>query len=234
MTHLEQELQSLKTDSLQMLELVLQQLRKAHQTIEKFDADIILDVKHVEKRIDAFELKIAMDCENALALFSPVAVDLRFILSVLKMATSIERLGDYAKSMVSLINRFEQPVQAELIAKTQVMNMFATCENMLVIVIEAFETDNSALARKPLLLDEDIDLIDRNANIVIAQWIREHPEDVVNALTMFEILKRLERFGDQVKNITLEIIFHLEAKMLKHHKKQLKKEKEMMRGTQND
>ncbi len=230
MTHLEQELHSLKSDTIEMMELVCGQLKKAHTSLSDFDKDILLDVKHTEKRIDAFELKLSMDCENALALFSPVAVDLRFILSVLKMVTSIERLGDYAKSVVGLVNRFKQPVDKELIDKTKVLDMFIKCETMFEIIQQAFEQENSAEVRKTLLIDDEIDNINADSEKAIAEWIKQHPEDVMNALIMLEIIKRLERFGDQLKNISHEIIFHLEAKVLKHHKKLLKQEKENLKN----
>ena len=230
MTHLEQELQNLKNDTMEMMKLVQGQLQKAHKSLHEFDKDIIIDIKHVEKRIDAFELKLSMDCENALALFSPVAVDLRFILSVLKMVTSIERLGDYAKSMVSLVGKFQHPVDNELLTKTEVVSMFEKCEMMLEIVQTAFETENSTLARRTFLLDEEIDAINNKSEEIVAEWIKQHPDDVMNALTFLEIIKRLERFGDQLKNMTHEIIFHIEAKVLKHHKKQMKLEKDALRG----
>lgn len=230
MTHLEQELLTLKNDTSEMMKLVQSQLQKARKSLHEYDKDIIIDVKHVEKRIDAFELKLTMDCENALALFSPVAVDLRFILSVLKMVTSIERLGDYAKSVVSLVGKFQHPVEEELFQQTQILAMFEKCELMLDIVETAFETENSALARRTFLLDEEIDAINNKSEEIVAEWIKQHPNDILNALTFLEIIKRLERFGDQLKNMTHEIIFHIEAKVLKHHKKQMKIEKDALRG----
>ena len=233
MTHLEQELQILKNDTSEMMMLVQSQMKKAQQSLSFFDKDILLDIKHVEKRIDAFELKLSMDCENALALFSPVAVDLRFILSVLKMVTSIERLGDYAKSIVLSVSKFDQPVNESLITKTKIVTMFEKCELMLEIIETAFKTENSALARKTLLLDEEIDTINDNAESVIIEWIKNNPDDVGNALTILDIIKRMERFGDQIKNMTHEIIFHIEARMLKHHKKQIKIEKDALREHNN-
>ena len=230
MTHLEQELQNLKRDTTDMMKLVQTQLQKAHKSLHNFDKDILLDVKHTEKRIDAYELKLSMDCENALALFSPVAVDLRFILSVLKMVTSIERLGDYAKSIVNLVGKFEQPVNQQLMANFRILEMFEKCESMLEIIETAFEAENSTLARKTLLLDEEIDAINKISETVLIEWIKNNPNDVSNTLTVFEIIKKLERFGDQLKNMTHEIIFHIEAKVIKHHKKQIKQEKEALRS----
>jgi len=233
MTHLEQELQNLKADTIEMMNLVLSQFQKTQVALVEYDIDIVREVKHLEKRVDAFELKISMDCENALALFSPVAIDLRFILAVLKMVTSVERLGDYAKSMTAIISRFQQPVNQELLEMSQIKKMFELAAKMLQCVQSAFDTDNSQLARKPLALDDELDALDNAAELAILQWMKDHPDDIENAVHLLLIVKRLERFGDQVKNIAHEIIFHLEAKMLKHHKKQIKRVKEELEGESN-
>lgn len=226
MTHLEQDLQSLKNDTSEMIHMVQGQLETAHSSFQTFDKDILFQVKHIEKRIDAFELKISMDCENALALFSPVAVDLRFILSVLKMVTAIERLGDYAKSIVSLIAKFKQPVNQDLVNQTQVLEMFEKCKSMLHIIEISFETEDSSLARKILTLDHEIDEINLVAEAAIIKWIKDNPTDIENCIIILDCIKKLERFGDQMKNMTHEIIFHIEARMLKHQKKQIKNSKD--------
>lgn len=226
MTHLEQELYSLKVDTSVMMNMVLSQFEKAESALINFDKEIIKDIKHLEKKVDAYELKISMDCENTLALFSPVAVDLRFVLAVLKMVTSVERLGDYAKSLGSTIGKLNRPVNQDLLDSCQVLKMFDIAKAMLKHVQSAFENDNSVEARVPLKLDDDLDAINELSDQLIIEWIRQNPDDVDNALRVLLIIKRLERFGDQVKNIAHEIIFHHEAKMFKHHKKQLKKEME--------
>ena len=226
MTHLEQELHSLKTDTIDMMNLVLNQFDKAELALVNFDMEIIKDIKHLEKKVDAYELKISMDCENALALFSPVAVDLRFVLAVLKMVTSVERLGDYAKSIGNTISKLNRPVNQELLENCKVIKMFDISKSMLKHVQNAFENDNSTEARIPLKLDDEIDAINNASEVLVIEWIKQYPEDVENALRVLLIIKRLERFGDQIKNIAHEIIFHQEAKMFKHHKKQIQKEKD--------
>jgi len=82
MNHLDTELQILKADTLEMWALVINQITKAQEAIMNFDTDLAHEVHVNEKRVDAFELKLNMDCENILALFNPVAIDLRFVLAV--------------------------------------------------------------------------------------------------------------------------------------------------------
>ena len=76
--------------------LVLSQLRNAKSALVNSDSDLARVVISLEKRVNAFELKIDSDCENYIALFSPVAIDLRLVLSILKINKTLERIGDFA------------------------------------------------------------------------------------------------------------------------------------------
>ena len=97
MTHLDTELKELKASLIDMWQLVLNQLAHSREAMEKLDKELANQVLANEKRVDAFELKINMDCENILALFNPVANDLRFVLAALRINSDLERIGDYAK-----------------------------------------------------------------------------------------------------------------------------------------
>lgn len=226
MTHLEQELYTLKLDTSAMMTMVLTQVEKTEKVLKNFDKEIIRDIKHLEKKIDAYELKISMDCENTLALFSPVAIDLRFVLAVLKMVTSIERLGDYVRSVSGILDKLPKPIDKELLELCKVVRMFEIAKSMLTHVQEAFDNVNSIEARIPLKLDDELDELAEISEKHIIQWIAGHPDDIECALKLMLIIKRVERFGNQIKNISHEIIFHQEAKVFKHHKKKIQKAKD--------
>jgi phosphate transport system protein len=83
----------------------------------------------------------------------------------------------------------------------------------------AFETEDTAIARKIFKQDEIMDKINKEANHSIADYIRNHPENIEQALYILSTIRKLERVGDQSKNIAEEIIFYIEAKVLKHSKK---------------
>jgi phosphate transport system protein len=86
-------------------------------------------------------------------------------------------------------------------------------------VLEAFDKENTAIARKVFLQDELLDEINLKANAAIAEYIRNHPENIESALYLLSIIRKLERVGDQAKNMAEEIIFYIEAKVLKHRSK---------------
>lgn len=219
MTHLDTEIKTLKSSVMSMWLMVINQLEKAERAITKRDKDLAKEIKVNEKRVDAYELKINMDCENILALFSPVAVDLRFVLAAMKINYNLERMGDYAKSISDYTDQMSKNFDKKLFKTTGVPEMFAISFTMLNDALHAFENDDPQLVRSVFQLDDDLDNLSDKAEETISEWIQVNPTEARDALFLHSIIKKLERVGDQAKNISTEIIFHTEAKMLRHKKK---------------
>ena len=219
MSHLEIELNQLREEVINMFNLVYSQLTKGMSALINFDKDLAREVVMVEKRVNAAELKIDRDCENILAIYSPVAVDLRFVLAVLKINTNLERTGDIAEGIAKLILDTDSSFKPELLDSTKVIEMYHEALQILEEMLNAVEKDDSALARSIFRRDELLDEINRTANQLISNHLKEHPEDLHQALNLLSIIRRLERVGDQAENIAEEIIFYLEAKVIKHTKK---------------
>ncbi len=221
MTHLDTELKLLRAELNEMWMLVIRQMNKSKSALSLFDKDVATDVDINEKRVNVYELKIDRDCENILALYNPVAIDLRFVLAVLKINYNLERIGDYAQGIALIIKEFDQPFQKDLFDKTGVIQMYEECIAMLCDTLDSFETENNQTARAIFGRDEKLDTINRKANSVIADYIKMNPKEIEHGLSMLSIIRRLERVGDQTKNIAEEIIFYIEAKVLKHRTKGL-------------
>jgi phosphate transport system protein len=222
MTHLDTELHLLKKDVTEMWALVINQMTKAKDAMVNFDKDLAMDVEINEKRVNVFELKLDGDCENILALYNPVAVDLRFVLAVLKINYNLERIGDYAQGIALIVKDTKTPFDKELFEKTKVIQMFDTSLGLLNDTLESFVNEDPKLARTIFQKDEILDEINRTANQVIGQMICGNMEHVNNYLNVLSVIRRLERVGDQTKNIAEEIIFYIEAKVLKHKGKNKK------------
>ncbi len=222
MTHLETELLRLKKDMVEMWDTVINQVQKARAVVELGNKDLINEMATGEKLIDAFELKVDMDCENFLALFSPVANDLRLVLAILKINYNLERIGDFAWSTAKVIREMENPTTSESLEKTNLILMLDTAILMLKTALEAFETDDNNLASTIFEKDKILDDNNKNANQIISELIKQHPEDITNFLSMLTIIKKLERIGDHTKNIAEEIIFFVEAKVIRHNRKKSK------------
>lgn len=219
MNHLDTEIQLLKKNVVEMWQLVNNQFDKSQLIISKFDKNLIHNIKVNEKMVDTFELLIDRNCENILALYNPVATDLRFVLSVLKINYNLERIGDYSSGISKLVDDLEKPISEELINSTNIIKMFNLCKELLTDSLNSFETENNWETRNILGSDKAINKINKEATKIVSDYIIKKPEDVMTAMNILSIIRKLERVGDHIQNIAEELIFYMEAKVLKHQKK---------------
>jgi phosphate transport system protein len=225
MSHLDIELQQLKAENIKMWTLVNLQLKKGKESLLSLDKDLAREVILTERRVNAYELKLDRDCENIFALFNPVAVDLRFVLAVLKINNNLERTGDIVEGIAKFVLNVDSNFDTKLLEITRVVEMYAAANSMMESVLEAFDKEDTSMARKVFQQDELLDDINIKANSIIADYIRNHPDSIEPALYLLSIIRKLERVGDQAKNMAEEIIFYIEAKVLKHRSK-IEKNKE--------
>lgn len=219
MTQLETEINLLKDEVKNMWSLVNSQLVKARTALIEFDKDLAREVILKEKRVNGSELKIDRDCENMFALYSPVAIDLRFLLAVLKINSNLERIGDIAEGIAKYVLSTEEALSPELLTATKLTEMYNEAMIMLEDTQNAFANEDTALARGVFKKDEVLDAINKQANELIMAYLQDYPKDIDASLYALSIIRKLERVGDQAKNIAEEIIFYLEAKVLKHSNK---------------
>lgn len=221
-SHLDSELRSLKEDILSMWKLVRSQLEKGKASLVNFDRDLARQVVASERRVNAYELKIDRDCENIFALFNPVAIDLRFVLAVIKINSNLERVGDIAEGVSRFVIDSEAQFEADLLAQSRIIEMFDLAIEMLEEVAEAFENEDTKLARTMFKKDERIDEINNQISKIAADYIRHNPTNIPSVLHILSMIRKIERVGDQAKNIAEEIIFFVEAKVIKHKDEHLK------------
>ena len=224
LTPLDNEIQQLKRQVISMWEMVLSQLQKAEEALKNMDRDLAREVILTEKRVNAFELKIDRDCEDILALFAPVAIDLRFILAVLKINMNLERTGDIAEGIGKFVVDIRHDFDVRLLEITRVLEMYQQGNEMIIDVMNAFEEEDTSLARKVFKKDDLLDEINKNAAAIVANFIKDNPSKIESALYILSTIRKLERVGDQAKNMAEEIIFYSEAKVLKHKPKNKKSE----------
>jgi phosphate transport system protein len=216
MTPLENEITALKKELVNMWILVQSQLNKAKEAMIQFDKDLAREVLLKEKRVNSFELKIDRDCENIFALHCPVAVDLRFLLAALKINTNLERIGDIAAGIAKYVVDSSVNFDLAALESTSLIRMYDEAINILIDTRTAFEKEDTIMARSIFKRDDVLDDINDNAPITIANVIKADKNSLPEALYILSIIRKLERVGDQSKNIAEEIIFYVEAKILKH------------------
>ncbi|ANI90276.1 phosphate transport system regulatory protein PhoU [Arachidicoccus ginsenosidimutans] len=214
---IESEIQHLKEEVINMWTLVRKQLQKAKNAIVNFDQDLAREVIVKEKRVNSYELKIDRDCEDIFALRTPVAVDLRFVLAVLKINYNLERIGDIAEGIAKYLINAGKPFSQNLLKQSKVLDMLDVSLSILDDALSAFENENTILARSIFQRDEYLDEININSTKFAKEYLQEHPEEIDELLYIYSTIRKIERVGDQTKNIAEEIIFYVEAKVLKHN-----------------
>ncbi|MEZ5014326.1 MAG: phosphate signaling complex protein PhoU [Chitinophagales bacterium] len=216
MSQIDNPVHKIKGDLSEMFQLVSKQLTKAQQALQKFDKDLAREVIQIERRVNGEELQIDRAAENFIALYAPVAIDLRFVLAVLKINNNLERIGDIAEGISKYILETEKNFDAGLTESCNVQPMFEAAIRMLNDTQTAFDNEDTNIARKIFKYDDYLDHINMEAIQILSDMVKKDPSKVGDALYIISIIRKLERIGDQLKNIAEEIIFYIEAKVLKH------------------
>jgi phosphate transport system protein len=217
--HSEIELKALKESMGLMWRLTLSQIQKCKQAYLTDDEELAREIVSREKRVNSFELKIDSDCENYIALFAPVAVDLRLVLSLMKISITLERIADFAEGIALHVLEDDcHKVLEALKDDLKIEAMFDAVISMLSDSLVALESENTKLAGKILQKDEEVDTIYKEGRKVLAEYIRKNPEHGACALNIVLILRRIERIGDHCSNAIEDIVFYIDAKVLKHSK----------------
>jgi len=217
MTALEHALKELKDDVILMWIMVEAQLEAAHKAMLQYDQHLAREVMQKEKRINAYELKIDEQCEDILARYQPVAVDLRFLLAVLKINANLERTADIADGIARYVIDAPEGFDHDLLQSTHLLDMYTEGMTMLSDTRIAFEREDTALARSIFQRDEIIDTYNLQALDIVTEHLQQGSAHIRQELLVLSIIRKLERVGDQAKNLAEEIIFYVEAKVLKHH-----------------
>jgi phosphate transport system protein len=216
MTHLEQVLIDLRKDLQNMAVLVQSQLAKSRKALVDFDQSMANEVLHIENRVNAMELQIDRLCENVVALYSPVATDMRTVFAYFKINAHLERMGDYAKNIAHNVLSLKEPYDANLLTKLNVAKMFDIANDMIDENIVALMSGNPESAHDVFEMDLVLNELHKQDIDIIVEEIQANPAQTRALLDMASTIRRLERVGDYNTNIAEEIIFCFEARVMKH------------------
>lgn len=214
---IESELLLLKKEIDEMWTLVYSQLDRAGEAVLTLDKELARQVVVREKRVNAFELKIDSDVEDVIALYNPVAIDLRFVLAMLKINTNLERLGDFAESIARFVINCDEPaLDSELLKRLRLEEMHTEVLSMLEIAKRALNEESLELATSVFAKDNLLDDINGSVSSVLADYLKDHTDNLLPYLNLATVFRKLERSGDHITNIAEEIVFYIDAKVLKH------------------
>lgn len=220
MKYIEQELLHLKSKVLEMWTMTETQLETVGQALLDSDTDLAREVILRERSINATDLKIDSECENIIALYAPVAIDLRFVLAMLTTSNDLERIADFCEGIAQyVLKNIDQLPPKELLDNIQLPEMFRIVSSMLTTARKAFEDESTLDAARVLEIDDQVDRLNAEAVAKLADYLKTHPDDGMMCLQLYATVRRLERLGDHCTNLVEELIFYLDAKILKHKDK---------------
>lgn len=184
------------------------------QQIEKF-----AEVHEIEQKINEEHIKVDNTCLRFLAKQGPVAKDLRFIFSIIKLNADLERMGDQAVNIAycgrDYLNRVTSE-QKNFSSPAEIEEMSRIVRQMIRQSLDSFVREDIDLARKILVMDDEVD---QRRNLVftkMTQLMREHPEFLESAMDMILVARNLERLGDHATNIAEEVIFVSTGEDVRH------------------
>ena len=214
--HFDRELEKLKKKILSLGALVEERVYLAIKAIESRDPDLAKKIIHLDHEIDETEVEVEEECLKILALYQPVAVDLRFIVAVIKINNDLERIGDEAVNIAERIQSIAKyPNISFHFDYTEMAEIAAA---MLKQSLDALVNLDIDTAFRVITLDDDVDDIQSNAYLQIKQAMQEHPEEMTYLINLYLISRHLERVADHATNIAEEVVYLIEGEIVRHGK----------------
>jgi phosphate transport system protein len=214
--HLQKELEKLKKAILSLGAMVEERVRMAIKSIDSRDAALATDLIKKDYEIDEFEVEVEEECLKVLALHQPVAVDLRFLVAVIKINNDLERIGDEA---VNIAKRVAYMAKREKVGVTfNYTEMTDKTETMLTQSLDALVNLDLDVAFKVLTLDDEVDDLHRKMYDQVKDVMHEQPHQVGYLMNFLLISRHLERIADHATNIAEEVIYMIEGEIVRHGK----------------
>ena len=208
------ELEKIKKLILSLGAMVEEQVHMATQAVETHDAELVKQIIKSDHGIDEMEVEIEEECLKILALHQPVAIDLRFLIAVIKINNDLERIGDQAVNIAERV---------DVIAKRDLSDLFfdytsmgEKVQEMLKMSLDALVSMDYDLAYSVVMRDDEVDQIKSDAYDRIKQAMSNHPDKIGYLINLLLISRHLERLADHTTNIAEEVIYLIEGEIVRH------------------
>ena len=214
--HVDEELKELHKDILRMAVFAQESIFKSIESLKNRDKYLAQDVIDTDNKIDELELAIDEKCIDLIARYQPMAGDLRYIATGMKINAELERIADIAVDIAQRsLELMEKPLLKPLV---DIPKLSQVSQDMVRNAIDAFVKRDAQLARKVVLADAEAD---RLRNLVQDELVNEYlardPKTADRAVALLLIARYLERICDHTTNIAEDVIYMVEAKVVKHH-----------------
>ena len=212
--HMQREIEKLKQQILALSAEVEGDVRRAVRAVEDRDATLAHAVLHREALTNAMEVDVEEECLKILALYQPVAADLRYIVAVLKINHDLERIGDISVHIAERgLFLCEQP---RVETPFRIGQMADKTQAMLKKVLDAFVNLNEAAAREVCAEDTEVDEMNREIFRQVKEAVVKNPPQFEIVLQFLHISRHLERIADHATNIAEDLIYLIEGRIVRH------------------
>ncbi len=211
----QQSLDDLKERLLVMAGMAEQAIQRAIEAYRTRDISVCDLVDHSEQAIDRFEREIDQMALDLLAMEQPMAIDLRFILAVIKINADLERVGDAASSISDRVRDLQAFPVADL--PVDIPRMASLAEGMVRKALQAFIEADAELAESVLSMDDNVDRLNDSAYFALSSLMKSQPELTPQALNAMMIARNLERVADHATNVAEDVIFWVRGADVRHH-----------------
>ncbi len=212
--HFHREVEKLKKRLLALSAEVEEVVHRAVKALEEHDATLARSVIDYDIEIDHKEVEIEEEVLKILALYQPVAVDLRYIMAVLKINTELERTADCAVNIAERAIFLSQQPKPEV--TFDFANMAEKAKAMLRRSLDALVNMDARLAREVLTADDEIDTINQGMYEQVKDGIRRNIGDLDALIHLLSVSRHLERIGDLASNIAEDVIYTVEGEIVRH------------------
>jgi phosphate transport system protein len=207
-------LHELKQQLLYLSSTVEESIAKVVTALMSRDARLAREVVAADTEIDSLEIRVESECEKILALYQPVASDLRFIVATLKINNDLERMGDLAKKIgKNVIYLCGVPPTAAIVDFREIADK---ARMMVKHSMDAFVNGDPELARQVLAEDDAVDALKDGLYETLRDTIRNHPAQLDALLKLYGVARNLERLGDMATHVAEEVIYMVEGGIVRH------------------
>ena len=213
--HLHRDLDKLKKEMLRLGNMVELAIDNAFLALNNRDSSYVEEVVTNEEQINEMEVQIEEECLKILALHQPVAVDLRFLVVVLKVNNDLERMGDIAKNIAE---RAKDLMESDVIPDLgqPMQGLPDLVRTMVTSSLDSLVKLDDQLARKIIEMDDEVDQINRDMYVAVKSLVAEQPSIADSAINLLSCSRNMERIGDLATNIAEDVIFVVEGKVVRH------------------
>jgi phosphate transport system protein len=223
-THFQRELEKLKEQLLRMASLVERVIAEAVQALMKRDTELAQRTISSDDAVNDLEIAIEDACLKLLALRQPMAIDLRFITAAMKIVTDLERMGDQAVNIAERAISLNQ--EPQLKPYIDIPRMAEITQSMVKDVLDAFVKQDSQLARSVCVRDDLVDGLNDQVFRELLTYMISDSKTITRAVHLMIVSRCLERIADHATNIAEDVIFMIDARVIKHHAEEKEKKKD--------